>query len=93
MTPFIQNKINSRPTHKTVKAGFLRTGDYILHQSSSTPCVVTNENTTGTGFKHVVSLNGSFHKVKTSDMVIKIRKDIAEGIVHAGRIVIRKIVE
>lgn len=93
MTPFIQQKISDRPTHKNIVAGRLRPGDYILHQNSSTPCVVTNELTVGTGFVHVVSLNGSFHKVKTSDTVTKIRKDIATLIPSAGRLVIRKIIE
>ena len=93
MTPFIKQKIANRPTHKNIVAGRLRPGDYILHQNSSTPCVVTNELTVGTGFVHVVSLNGSFHKVKTSDTVTKIRKDIAFTIVGAGYVVVRKIVE
>ena len=70
-------------------AGMVRVGDWIIHPNSSTPCVITNEQTIGTGFVHAVSLNGSHHKIPTKQLVMRLSKEQKNKFVLAGSAVMR----
>ncbi len=71
--------------------GMVRVGDWIIHPNSSTPCVITNEPTTGTGFVHAVSLNGSHHKIPGKQLVMRLSKEQKDKFVLVGSAVMRNL--